>query len=289
MENISPNVKRQKAVTPQQLRYLETFSSGRVANNPEDHATDLIIGGYFFAMRSCEFSKATKGGKTKMIRLGGVKFLTKNYKVIPHSDPDLPQIAAFVWVLFEEQKNAEKCKARNQSLLEERKLYPVRCLVQAVQRVLKFVPRADKDTPLCSICSKPDHKSKFITNFYTLRLVCNRCTLGGRKGAFGFDLHEIGNKSLRLGAAMGLLLKMRSSNEVMILGRWKTKAFFDYIRPQVVELTTGLSKDMISFDTFFIFKLCSQFMTIREKSEPLKKHYNMPSLYLGRTRLRMAG
>lgn len=89
MENISPNIKHQKAVTPQLLHYLETFSSRKVTNNPEDHATNLMIGGYFFAMRSCEFSKATKGGKTKMICLGGVKFLTKTYKVIPHGNPDL--------------------------------------------------------------------------------------------------------------------------------------------------------------------------------------------------------
>ena len=222
-----------------------------------------------------------------MIQLGGVKFLTKNYKAIQHSDPYLPWTAAFVWVLFEEQKNAEKCKARTQSLSEDKKLCLVRCLVQAVRRVLKYVPGADEDTPLCSIHSKPHHKSDFITNSYTLKLLRNRCALGGGKGTFGFDPHKIGNKSLRSGAAMGLLLKRRSSDEVMILGRWKTKAFLDYIRPQVVELTTGLSKDMISFDTFF--ELCSRSMTIRENSEPLMRHYDMPSLYLGMTRSRMAG
>lgn len=287
MENISPNVKRQKAVTPQLLRYLETFSSGKITNDPEDHVTDLMIGGYFFAMQSYEFSKTKKKGKTKMIRLGRVKFPTKNYKAIQHSDPDLPQTVAFIWILFEEQKNAEKYKARTQSLSEDRKLCPVRCLVQAVQRVLKYVPGADEDTSLFSIRSKPDHKSNFITNSYMLKLLRNRCALGGGKGTFGFNPHKIGNKNLQSGATMGFLLKRCSSDKVMILGRWKTKAFLDYIRPQVVELTTGLSKDMISFDTFF--ELCLQSMTIRENSEPLRRHYDMLSLYLDMTRSRMAG
>ena len=107
----------------------------------------------FYEMQSCKFSKTRKKGKAKMIRLGGVKFLTKNYKTTQHSDPDLPQMRT-------------------------------------------------------------------------------RCVLGGGKGTFGFDPHKIGNKSLQSGAAMGLLLKRRSSDEVMILGRWKTKLFWTTSDPK---------------------------------------------------------
>ena len=45
MENISPSVKRQKAVTPQLLRYLASFASKEIINDPEEHATDLMTGG----------------------------------------------------------------------------------------------------------------------------------------------------------------------------------------------------------------------------------------------------
>jgi len=92
-----------------------------------------------------------------------------------------------------------------------------------------------------------------------------------RDGRGRYNVHPDVQSGL---AAMGLLLKRRSSDEVMMLGRWKTKAFLDYIRPQVVELTTGLSKDTISPDTFS--ELCSRSRTIRENSEPLMKHYDMP-------------
>ena len=43
-----------------------------------------------------------------MIHLGGVKFLTKDYQMIDHNDPSLLRRAAFVWILFEEQKNARQ-------------------------------------------------------------------------------------------------------------------------------------------------------------------------------------
>jgi hypothetical protein len=39
--------------------------------------------------------------------------------------------------------------------------------------------------------------------------------------------------------------------KIMILGRWSSDAFLDYIRPQVLEWTNQLSGDMIRNDSFF--------------------------------------
>ena len=36
----------------------------------------------------------------------------------------------------------------------------------------------------------------------------------------------------------------------MIMGRWKSTAFMDYIRPQVLEWTNIMSRDMIKHDSF---------------------------------------
>ena len=54
---------------------------------------------------------------------------------------------------------------------------------------------------------------------------------------------------------MALFVKNHSSDQIMILGRWKSKAFLYYIRPQVLAWTDLFSKDMISFDNFH--KLCN--------------------------------
>ena len=77
---------------------------------------------------------------------------------------------------------------------------------------------------------------------------------------------------------MALFLNDHSSDKIMILGRWKSKAFLDYIRPQVVQWTRLFSNDMISFNNFF--ELCS---TIekgggRKETEIQQKrgHFNMP-------------
>jgi hypothetical protein len=72
----------------------------------------------------------------------------------------------------------------------------------------------------------------------------------GGKPTFGFHPHEIGNRSIRSGAAMALFLKDHSTAKIMILGRWSSDAFLAYIRPQVLEWTNNMSRDMISFDSF---------------------------------------
>ena len=54
MKDDSPKTKQQKAITPKLLKYLLQFSSTEIRNNKEDHAADLVGGGFFFAMRSCE-------------------------------------------------------------------------------------------------------------------------------------------------------------------------------------------------------------------------------------------
>ena len=54
---------------------------------------------------------------------------------------------------------------------------------------------------------------------------------------------------------MALFVKNHSSDQIMILGRWKSKAFLYYIRPQVLAWTDLFSQDMISFDNFH--ELCN--------------------------------
>ena len=50
---------------------------------------------------------------------------------------------------------------------------------------------------------------------------------------------------------MGLFLMGHPVAKIMILGRWSSDAFLDYIRPQVLEWTNQMSGDMIHHDTFF--------------------------------------
>jgi hypothetical protein len=76
------------------------------------------------------------------------------------------------------------------------------------------------------------------------------CTALGGKPVFGYAATDIGTKSIRSGAAMALFLMNHSTERIMLLGRWKSDAFLVYIRPQVLEWTNDMSRDMIHHDSF---------------------------------------
>ena len=100
MDESSPSKQFQKAATPKLLRYMAFATSVDVINDPVDHATDLIVGAFFFAMRSCEYAWSSRKGRTKKITLGGIKFLDASRKELSHDDPDLASLAQYVWICF---------------------------------------------------------------------------------------------------------------------------------------------------------------------------------------------
>ena len=81
-----------------------------------------------------------------------------------------------------------------------------------------------------------------------MRRVCR--TRGTGRDHFGFEPAEIGNKSIRSGAANALALNDHSPYKIMILGRWASDAFLYYIRPQVLEWANNMSADMVNFNEF---------------------------------------
>jgi hypothetical protein len=99
--------------------------------------------------------------------------------------------------------------------------------------------------------SEPSSKIvSLLSDEFTLQLLRSTCTMFGGKSVFGFYPHEIGNRSIRSGAAMALFLKDHSTAKIMILKRWLLDAFLVYIWPQVLEWTNNMSKDIVSFASF---------------------------------------
>jgi hypothetical protein len=244
-ENVDPPPKRQKAITPRLLRCLARYgSTSRIVERSYDHAVDLIIAAFFFAMRSCEYTKTPKEGLTKRITLGNVTFRDDRKNIIKHSDPDLENKARYVTVRFEAQKNREKCDVRTQRSTGDYVLCPVRRLARAVIRCRGSNLSVSENTPICLF------NGSQITLSFTRKLLRKTCDVFGGKEKFGFDLKDIGNHSIRSGAAMALFLMDHHPTKIMILGRWKSEAFMDYIRPQVLEWTNLMSRDMVAFDSF---------------------------------------
>ncbi len=95
-----------------------------------------------------------------------------------------------------------------------------------------------------------DDETIEIGNDCVRKLLRHTCSVFGGHKTFGSHPIKIGNKSLRSGAATSLFLMDPSPAKIMILGRWSLDAFLVYIRPQVLEWTNNMSRDMISFDSF---------------------------------------
>ena len=161
-------------------------------------------------------------------------------------------LAAYVTLLFADQKNRDKNARRTQKRTHDLVLCPVRRAASLIERIRRLVPNFSGATTINTYT----HQSR--TGPVTLQLASgflrdqlrHTCATLGGKNVFGFDRMDIGTKSIRSGAAMGLFLANHSTERIMLMGRWLSQAFLVYIRPQVIEWTNNMSQDMIRHDSF---------------------------------------
>jgi hypothetical protein len=249
-ENVDPAPQRQKAATPKLLRRM--FRLAGVGLSPSHDSAfstiaELAIFGYFFAMRSCENTSTPKPGRTKIVCLLGLIFRDHHKRVIPHSHPGL-SMAVYITVVFVSQKNHKKMDKRTQRRTTDAILCPVKCAASLVERILRLVPAHSTATTINTVHLQG--ATLTLTGEFLRDRLRATCSTYGGKAEFGFDPHEIGTKSIRSGAAMSLFLMNNSSDRIMLLGRWLSKAFLVYIRPQVLEWTNDMSMDMTQADSF---------------------------------------
>lgn len=211
---------------------------------------DLLIGGYFFATRPCEIVLTNKVSKTKTLAIGDLVFRTKAKTKITKPSLAAMESAEFVSVTFRDQKNGNRFDTRTQRRTADPSLCPVRRFLRVVLRIRKFVPHSTANTLLCTLFDDRSQHDYQLSDTFTLQLLRSCCTRFGGTQTFGFDQSQIGNRSLRSGAAMSLFMNNHSPSKIMILGRWSSDAFLIYIRPQVLEWTNNMSSDMINFESF---------------------------------------
>lgn len=251
-DNGDPPKKQQRAITPQLLRSMFLRSgcgTGEGHDSEPAIVAEIAIVAYFYAMRSCEITSTPNPGRTKITRLRGITFRDTSHKELDHGTKNL-QSARRVTVTFENQKNGLKNDRRTHEKTGDPVMCPVLRLASLVERVRRNVPLAGSDTPVNSTYTDHSRHSQ-ITGATLRRHLRSACTLGGGRATFGYDASDIGTRSLRSGAAMGLFLMNHPVAKIMILGRWSSDAFLDYIRPQVLEWTNQMSSDMIRNNSFY--------------------------------------
>lgn len=242
-----PPPNSQKAAT---RRLLEDLAeTNEPLGETSRHTADLVIGAYFFAMRACEFCKTEKKGKTKLLTLDNITFRDKKRKIVDISEPDLTKRARYVTVCFVDQKNGKKNEKRTQRKTGRKWLCPVRAWGRACQRANTKHDKKRPEQPVCIFTSKNGRQTQ-ITDSQVIQSLRTSCKVNGGRERYGFGPEEIGSRSIRSGAAMSLFIANHSTERIKILGRWRSDAFLAYIRPQVLEWTNLMARDMASKKDF---------------------------------------
>ena len=206
---------------------------------------ELIVGAFFYAMRSCEYLTVAAGErKTKRLKLKNIRFF-RNGTLIPHWDP-LLTASDFVTVQFEDQKNGEKMDEITQQKSGDLVLCPVRAWASIIQRVHR-IPGSSSDTHVNAFYD--NGKMHYISGKDVRNALRAAATIMG-KDKLGFNANEIGTHSLRSGAALAMYLDEVPVYSIMLLGRWSSDAFLRYIRKQVEQFSHNISNRMIRHQHF---------------------------------------
>jgi len=182
-ERQDPPTKKQKALTPPLL--LEIFESARHSPRRWDRqVADLIIGGYSFAMRACEFCKTEKPGQTKTLRVRDIEFRESDYRLIKWDDGKrLRDRAHFVSITFTDQKNGAKMEKRSHSRSGKEVLCPVRAWVSVISRIRREFGASDSTTYLtvCTTREGPLSAPTEIKAKHIIKTIREACGSGGAK------------------------------------------------------------------------------------------------------------
>lgn len=246
--DLDGNEQRQKAIPASVVRKVAHLFMK--AEDPVAQAcAQLIIGAFFFAMRSCEYSKTTSPGEsktTKILTVGNIRFF-KESRVISHSDPHLPE-ADIVAITFESQKNKDKFKTICMHRSNRSVLCPVRAWAAVVQRVRSY--KDSKDNSQVNLVMNKTGKLSYISSTQIrTKLRAAAATIGAQE--LGFEVKEIGCHSLRSGSAMAMYIGGVPVTTIQLIGQWKSDAFLRYIREQVDCFTLNVSSMMTKTDSFF--------------------------------------
>ena len=207
--------------------------------------SQLATTALFFGMRSCEYTTVPKPGKTKLLQLRDIRFFVSTKEVsktreLQHIVPES------VTITFYRQKNGVK-EAMISMHQSRDELCPVKALRSLILRILSY-PGENLDSTINTV--KYGNKIMRITPKVTLQHIRNTVALIG-SNILGFGPEDVGNHSIRSSFAMFLILNGSEETIVQLQGRWKSRAFMDYIRPQVNQLSKELSRLMMQNSNFY--------------------------------------
>ena len=239
-KNSDPNPSQQKALPIGVLRELAKLGF----TETQKAVTQLSIGGFFFACRSCEYTKVQQHERrrTDIIRLRCIRFIL-NGRVIEHWDARL-SACDYVSITFEWQKKDMRMDTVTQRRSGDATLDPVVQWAALVQRIRKY-PGSSDNTPVSAVW-RNGRIEHIASEELVTALRCAVTAVG--EDLLGFKADEIGCHSIRSGAAMAMFLGECPVFVIMMIGRWSSDAFLRYIRKQVEQFSHNVSSRMLRFE-----------------------------------------
>jgi hypothetical protein len=231
--------KKQQQCLP--VGIIEIFCARKTERNSTKALQENYLFAFFFAMRACEFLK-TSGTerKTICVRLNGIIFIKDN-KILPPKSNEI-ELADKVAVRFEDQKNSDRNCIRHAARTSKASLCPVRAAAKIVRRLQQMHA---KENSSIYIFQDNNGRPRELTDNMSLIALREFIENLPEKEALGLREADIGNRTLRLSAAMAMKLNEAADADTMLHGRWKSTAYLDYIRPQTQAFAATMSAKRI--------------------------------------------
>jgi hypothetical protein len=208
----------------------------------------LVVGAFFFAMRSCEYSSVPGERRTKLLELRNIHFYFKKNSELSAASTFL-YLADCVSIPFFFQKNEQRDETITMHRTYDPTLCPVRSSTAVCSRIREYSD-ATPSTPIITYIHPDTQKLLSVTSKQVLTSI-RAVAMWLGKDALGYSAAEVGTHSLRSAAAMAMYLAGVPVFTIMLIGCWSSDAFLRYIRRQVQEFNSGVSSRMLLTAAYF--------------------------------------
>ena len=210
--------------------------------------SQLSIGAFFFACRSCEYLKVPKphDKRTKLLTLKNIAFYKNGTQLHHQLHSSILHTAESVSITFETQKNDQKFDTVTQWRTHHPLLCPVRQWAELSLRIYSY-PGATENTPVSATWRH--NRIEHVTSQDIITTLRNAVKAHGEDDLRIYQ-HEIGTHLIRSGAAMAMYLGGVPVFAIMMIGRWSSDTFMKYIRKQIEQFTFDVSTRMLKMQHF---------------------------------------
>ncbi len=187
---------------------------------------------------------AAEQWRTQILRLRNIRFFWDG-KLINHNDDEL-EFSDCILLTFKKQKKDRKMDTITQMASGDVKLCPVHSAAAIVWRIRGY-PGTTSDTPISTIMI-----NGWMTHVTSKNIInpLQDAVVAIGEHWLSINRDEIGTHSIRSGAAMAMSLGECAIFTIMLIGRWSSDVFLQYICKQVMEFSQNVAKKILTYQNF---------------------------------------